>query len=90
MPPRRVPILAKLLGAYLVPTVATFAGFGAVAHYVARRALDAELGRRLASVAAAWGSHTWEKMQVHCCCCCCMYVCGQRCQVLEHYLNHFR
>jgi signal transduction histidine kinase len=53
MPPRRVPILAKLLGAYLVPTVATFAGFGMFAHYVARRSLDAELGRRLASVAAA-------------------------------------
>ncbi len=50
---RRVPILAKLLGAYLIPTVATFAGFGALAHWVARRALEEELGRRLASVAAA-------------------------------------
>jgi len=50
---RRVPILAKLLGAYLVPTVATFAGFGVVAHWVARRSLEEELGRRLTSVAAA-------------------------------------
>jgi signal transduction histidine kinase len=50
---RRVPILAKLLGAYLVPTVATFAGFGVLTHYVARRALDEELGRRLTAVAAA-------------------------------------
>jgi signal transduction histidine kinase len=50
---RRVPILAKLLGAYLVPAIATFAGFGLVAHYVARRALEDELGRRLTAVAAA-------------------------------------
>ena len=50
---RRVPILAKLLGAYLVPAVATFIGFGVVAHYVARRALEDELGRRLTSIAAA-------------------------------------
>ena len=50
---RRVPIVAKLLGAYLVPAIATFAGFGLVAHYVARRALEDELGRRLMSVAAA-------------------------------------
>jgi signal transduction histidine kinase len=50
---RRIPILAKLLGAYLVPTVATFAGFGLYAHYAARHALEEELGRRLTSVAAA-------------------------------------
>lgn len=48
-----MPILAKLLGAYLVPAVATFIGFGVVAHWVARRALEAELGRRLTSIAAA-------------------------------------
>jgi signal transduction histidine kinase len=48
-----VPILAKLLGAYLVPALATFAGFGLVAHYVARRALEEELGRRLTAIAAA-------------------------------------
>jgi signal transduction histidine kinase len=50
---RRVPIVAKLLGAYLVPAVATFAGFGLVAHWVAQRSLEDELGRRLVSVAAA-------------------------------------
>jgi signal transduction histidine kinase len=50
---RRVPILAKLLGAYLVPAVATFIGFGVVAYGVARRALEEELGRRLTSIAAA-------------------------------------
>jgi signal transduction histidine kinase len=48
-----VPILAKLLGAYLIPTVATFAGAGLLAHWVARRSLEEELGRRLTSVAAA-------------------------------------
>ena len=48
-----MPILAKLLGAYLVPTVATFAGFGYLAHYVAARSLEEELGRRLTAVAAA-------------------------------------
>jgi signal transduction histidine kinase len=50
---RRVSILAKLLGAYLVPTVATFAGFGLLAYFVARRSLEAELGKRLEAVAAA-------------------------------------
>jgi signal transduction histidine kinase len=50
---RRVPILAKLLIAYLLPTVATFAGFGVLSHWVARRALEEELGRRLVTVAAA-------------------------------------
>ena len=50
---RRVPILAKLLGAYLVPAIATFVGFGVVAHWVARRALEKELGQRLTSIAAA-------------------------------------
>jgi signal transduction histidine kinase len=50
---RRLPILAKLLVAYLVPTVATFAGFGLLAHWVARGALEEELGRRLTSVAAS-------------------------------------
>jgi len=50
---RRVPILAKLLLAYLLPTVATFAGFGVLSHWVARRALEEELGRRLVTIAAA-------------------------------------
>lgn len=48
-----MPILAKLLGAYLVPTVATFAGFGVLAHWVAKRSLEEELGHRLTAVAAA-------------------------------------
>ncbi|MSP62043.1 MAG: HAMP domain-containing histidine kinase [Myxococcales bacterium] len=50
---RRVPILTKLLGATLLPTVATFAGFGLLAHYIARRSLEEGLGRRLTSVAQA-------------------------------------
>jgi signal transduction histidine kinase len=50
---RRVPILAKLLGAYLGPAVATFVGFGLVAHYVARHTLEDELGRRLTTLAGA-------------------------------------
>jgi len=50
---RRVPILAKLLLAYLIPTAAAFGGFGLVAHWVARRALEDELGRRLEQVASA-------------------------------------
>jgi signal transduction histidine kinase len=58
---RRIPILAKLLGAYLVPTVATFAGFGALAHWVARRSLEEELGRRLTSVAAAAASQIGDE-----------------------------
>jgi signal transduction histidine kinase len=48
---RRVPILLKLLGATLLPTVATFVAFGLLAHWVARRTLEEELGRRLSSVA---------------------------------------
>ncbi len=50
---RRVPILVKLLGATLVPTAVVFAGSGLLAHRVARRALEEELGRRLSSVAEA-------------------------------------
>ena len=49
---RRVPILVRLLGATLVPTVATFAAFGLLSHYIARRALEDELGRRLVAVAS--------------------------------------
>jgi signal transduction histidine kinase len=58
---RRVPILAKLLGAYLIPTVATFAGAGVLAHWVARRSLEEELGRRLTSVAAAAGERVVDE-----------------------------
>jgi signal transduction histidine kinase len=45
-------LLAKLLLGTLVPTVAALAVFGFVALEVARRALDDELGRRLATAAA--------------------------------------
>lgn len=48
----RQKLLAKLLVGTLVPTVAALAVFGFVAHEVARRALDDELGRRLATAAA--------------------------------------
>ena len=48
-----IPILVRLLVATLVPTVLTFAALGLLAHWVARRALEDELGRRLASVAQA-------------------------------------
>jgi signal transduction histidine kinase len=44
---------SKLLAAILIPTVATFAGFSLLCHVAARRALEAELGRRLCAVAAA-------------------------------------
>jgi signal transduction histidine kinase len=58
---RRIPILAKLLGAYLVPALAVFAGFSLLAHRVARRALEEELGRRLMAVAAAAASEIAEE-----------------------------
>src|SRR5262249_3687424 len=49
----RLPILVRLLAETLVPTVATFAGFGLLADYAAQRALEDELGRRLTAVAQA-------------------------------------
>jgi signal transduction histidine kinase len=45
-------LLARLLVGTLVPTVAALGVFGVLAHEVARRALDEELGRRLATAAA--------------------------------------
>src|SRR6516164_2840277 len=45
-------LLTKLLVGTLVPTVAALAVFGLFAHEVARRALEDELGRRLATAAA--------------------------------------
>jgi signal transduction histidine kinase len=45
-------LLTKLLVGTLVPTVAALAVFGLFAHEVARRSLDDELGRRLATAAA--------------------------------------
>jgi signal transduction histidine kinase len=50
---RRVPILAKLLGAYLVPTVAAIFSIGYLSDRRARLALDEELGKRLTTVASS-------------------------------------
>ena len=49
-PSRR--LLPRLLAGTIAPTVAALALFGFFAHEVARRALDDELGRRLATAAA--------------------------------------
>ncbi len=49
----RLTILVKLILAYVVPTVALFAVFAAIAHEVARRDLEAELGARVSAVAAS-------------------------------------
>ncbi len=49
----RATILVKLLIALVVPVVALFALFAAVAYDVSRRDLDAELGHRLEAIAAA-------------------------------------
>ncbi len=46
-------LLAKLLVAMLVPATLALALFGAAAHEVARRVLEQELGRRLATAATA-------------------------------------
>jgi signal transduction histidine kinase len=44
-------ILVKLLIAYTVPTVALFSAFAFLAYDIARRDLEAELGKRLSSIA---------------------------------------
>lgn len=49
----RLTVLAKLLLAFAVPTMVLFTVFAVVAHEVARRDLEAELGTRLAAVAAS-------------------------------------
>jgi len=49
----RARLLAKLLLAMLVPAVLALALFGIAAHEVARRVLEDELGRRLATAATA-------------------------------------
>lgn len=49
----RLTILVKLLLAFAVPTMLLFSVFAAVAYEVVRRDLDAELGTRLAAVAAS-------------------------------------
>lgn len=48
----RLSIFVKLVIAFVLPTMAVFAIFGAVAHEVMRRDLSDELGRRLAATAA--------------------------------------
>jgi signal transduction histidine kinase len=45
-------ILVKLVLAFVLPTMLLFSGFAFVAHEVARRDLEAELGTRLAGIAA--------------------------------------
>ena len=47
----RLPILVKLLVAFALPTMALFSVFAVVAHEVARRDLEAELGTRLSALA---------------------------------------
>jgi signal transduction histidine kinase len=47
----RLPILVKLLLAFALPTTALFSVFAVVAHEVARRDLEAELGTRLGALA---------------------------------------
>ena len=49
-PPRR--LLARLLWGTLAPTLLALTAFGLLAHEVARRVLEDELGRRLALAAA--------------------------------------
>jgi signal transduction histidine kinase len=49
----RVPILAKLLVALVIPAVALFTLFAFVAYQVSRRDLDDELGRRLEAIASS-------------------------------------
>jgi signal transduction histidine kinase len=49
---KRRSLLARLLVGTLVPTIAALGVFGVLAHEVARRALEDELGRRLATAAA--------------------------------------
>jgi signal transduction histidine kinase len=53
-PPKRpgLGILAKLLVAYVVPTLVLFAVFGFVTHAFTRRELEDEMGKRLAATAA--------------------------------------
>lgn len=54
-------LLAKLLAAILLPTLLTFAGFAVLGHIAASRALEAELGRRLASLASVTAAQISEE-----------------------------
>lgn len=56
----RAPLLAKLLVAILVPALLTFAAFAGLGHIAAARALEAELGRRLAALAAVTAAQISE------------------------------
>ena len=60
----RATIFVKLLAAFALPTVLLFGLFGYVAYDVARGDLDAELGTRLAAVAASAATHVRGKYLV--------------------------
>lgn len=57
----RFSLLTKLLLAILLPTVLSFAGFAVLGHFAAARALEAELGRRLAGIAAVAATQISEE-----------------------------
>lgn len=57
----RAPLLTKLLVAILVPALLTFAAFAGLGHIAAARALEAELGRRLAALAAVTAAQISEE-----------------------------
>ena len=50
--PPKARLLAKMLVAVLLPAVVALVLFGMLAHAVARRALEDELGQRLATAAS--------------------------------------
>ena len=50
--PPKARLLAKVLVAVLLPAVVALVLFGMLAHVVARRALEDELGQRLATAAS--------------------------------------
>lgn len=56
----RASLLAKLLLAILLPALATFAAFAVLGHVAAARALEAELGRRLAALASVTAAQISE------------------------------
>lgn len=57
----RFSLLTKLLLAILTPTVISFAGFAVLGHFAAAQALEAELGRRLAGIAAVAATQISEE-----------------------------
>jgi signal transduction histidine kinase len=57
-------ILVKLVTAFVLPTMMLFAGFAYLAHDVARRDLEAELGTRLAAIAATAATNVRGKYLV--------------------------